>query len=60
MLDLIAMVTLLILMIIGVIGTLLMYICVVCENESKTDFEREQEDEEQMKYLKDYKLKKDK
>ena len=55
MLDKIAMITFLIIYIICIIITLFMYLVIVGANKSKTNEERFYEDEEQMKYLKDYK-----
>lgn len=55
MLDKLSMVVMLILYIVFCIITIFMYLLVKFANENKTDYERRMEDEEQMKYLKEYK-----
>lgn len=59
MLDLIAMITLLVFMIISLLFIIIAYACCVCGNESKSDYERYLEDEEQMNYLRNSKNRKD-
>lgn len=58
MIDKIAMITMLILYIIVGLITLFTYLIIRGANENKTDYERRMEDEEQMKYLKEYKNRK--
>ena len=59
MLDKIAMITLLAVMIFfGLTIALVLYIIIVGANTDKTPEERKSEDEEQMKYLKEYKNRK--
>lgn len=59
MLDKIAMITLLVVMIIfGLAVVTSLYIIIVGANMDKTPEERKMEDEEQMKYLRDYKSRK--
>ena len=55
MLDKLSMVVMIILYIVFCIITIFMYLLVKFANENKTDYERRMEDEEQMKYLKEYK-----
>lgn len=55
MLDKIAMITFLVVYIICLFIAILMYLVIRGANISKTDEERTFEDEEQMKYLKNYK-----
>lgn len=52
MLDKLAMITMLILMII--VGLISLFTYIITISESKTDWERERDDEEQMKFLKEY------
>ena len=57
MLDIISMTTLLMItFILGLITFLILYI-IVGGNSNKTEYERKMEDEEQMKYLENYKNK---
>jgi hypothetical protein len=59
MLNKIAMITLLAVMIIfGLIITLVLYIIIVGANMDKNPEERKKDDEEQMRYLKEYKNRK--
>lgn len=59
MLDKIAVITLLVVMIIfGLAVATSLYIIIVGANMDKTPEERKMEDEEQMKYLRDYKSRK--
>ena len=55
MLDKIAMITFLIIYIICLFITIIMYLLIIGTNKNKTDVERFYEDEEQIKYLKNYK-----
>ena len=55
MLDKIAMITFLIIYIICLFITIIMYLLIIGVNKNKTDVERFYEDEEQIKYLKNYK-----
>ena len=55
MLDKIAMITFLIIYIICLFITIIMYLLIIGANKNKTDVERFYEDEEQIKYLKNYK-----
>ncbi|MGN1311634.1 MAG: hypothetical protein ACI4U4_01315 [Bacilli bacterium] len=55
MLDKIAMITFLVVYTIGLFAALFTYLIIRGANELKTDEERFYEDEEQMKYLRDYK-----
>lgn len=55
LLDKIAMITMLIIYIIVTLTALFTYLIIVGGNMNKTAEEKEREDEEQMKYLKEYK-----
>lgn len=55
MIDKIAMITMLILYILVGLIALFTYLIVRGASEDKTDYERRLEDEEQMRYLKEYK-----
>ena len=55
MLDKIAMITFLVVYIICLVIALFMYLVIIGANKCKTDEEKLYEDEEQMKYLRNYK-----